>query len=245
MKRALLLATAVACVGVAVLLVGGNARPLAAQQLNATAPAPAPSHLDVAFAFRFGTLGFGLEAGKAFTDHLSARVGANFFKVSRDQTQSNISYTASLKLHALSALLDLYPGARGSFHFTAGLMTNPLTISATGQPSGGSYTINNSSYTSSQVGTLTAEGKYPGVSPYLGLGFGTPARTGSALTFLFDLGVVIGKPTISLSASGSACAPGTTCGNDLQAQRDKTQTDIEKYLKVYPVLSFGLAYHLR
>ena len=179
-------------------------------------PVAAETRKNISVAFRFLTLGLGGEVARLLTDHVAARVGANYFKLSTTKTQSDITYDASLKLHAVSVLIDLYPGRRGSFHFTGGILTNPLTISATGQPtSSGTFTMNGNTYTTAQVGTLTAEGKYPGVSPYVGLGFGTPASKGGGLAFLFDLGAAIGKPTITLTASGSGCAPGTQCGNDL------------------------------
>jgi hypothetical protein len=201
---------------------------------------PAPHYADVSVALRFGTTGVGLELGKLLTSHVSVRVGANYFKLSATKQQSDVTYNATLKLQALSALLDVYPGRRGGFHATAGIVTNPVTITGTGRPTGGTYTINGVSYTSAQVGTLTAEGKFPGVSPYVGLGFGTPARSRRPLAFLFDLGAVIGQPTISISATGAAADP--TLMSDVQAQVDKTQSDVRKYLKVYPVLAFGLAY---
>jgi len=142
-------------------------------------------------------------------------------------------------MQAFAAYLDLYPSRRGGFHFTGGVVTNPVTITGTGQPSGGTYTINGVDYTSAQVGILTAQAKYPGASPYLGIGFGTPARN-HALEFVFDLGAVIGQPTITMSATGAAADAGLT--SDLQAQIAQTQSDVRKYLKVYPVMSFGLAY---
>ena len=220
--------------GALVLPLGG----IGAQEVSSVVPVA--RHSDVSVAFRFGTPGFGLELGKLLTGHFAARVGVNYYKISKTKDQSNITYDASLKLHAVSALIDFFPAQRGSFHLTGGIVTNPLTITATGQPSSGSYTINGNTYSSSQVGILTAQGKFPGASPYLGLGFGTPASSGGALKFLFDLGAVIGKPTISLTATGAANDP--TLAADLQAQANKTQSDVDKYLTVYPVLAFGLAY---
>jgi hypothetical protein len=227
----------VSVLGASALCLGLVSAQLAAQQ---TSGAPAHQYADVSVGLRFGTPGIGLEVGKLLTSHLSVRVGANYFKINKTKSQSDVTYNASLKLQGLSALLDLYPGSRGGFHFTAGIFTNPLNITGTGQPTGGTYTINGVSYSSAQVGTLTAVGKFPGVSPYVGLGFGTPARRHGALEFLFDLGAVIGKPTITLSATGAASNAALL--SDLQAQVNKTQSDVQKYLKVYPVLSFGLAY---
>jgi hypothetical protein len=226
-------------VGALALSLALGSAPLAAQQFSGASAASRYS--DLLVGLRFGTPGIGLEVGKLLTGHVSVRVGGYYFKVNATRAQSDVTYSATLKLHAFTALLDLYPSSRGGFHLTAGIATNPLTITGTGQPTGGTYTFNGTTYTAAQVGTLTADGKFPGVSPYLGLGFGTPARRGGGFEFLFDLGAMIGKPTISMSATGPA-ASNPTFMADLQAQRDKTQSDVDKYLKVYPVLNFGLAY---
>lgn len=198
-------------------------------------------HADASVAFRFGTLGFGVEVSKLLVSHVGVRVGANYFKTSTTHDQSDITYAATAKLQAFSALIDLFPSSRGSFHLTGGIMTDPAKITAVGQPSsGGTYTINGTDYSAAEVGDLTAEAKFPGVGPYLGLGFGTPARNGGALKFLFDIGAVIGKATVSLNSSAAASDP--TLAADLEAQRAKTEHDIQKWAKVYPVVSFGLAY---
>jgi hypothetical protein len=197
-------------------------------------------HTDAAIGLRFGTPGIGLEASKLLTSHLGARVGANYFKLTRTQSKSDISYDASLKLQGVTALIDLFPARRGSFHISGGLMTNPLKVTGTGKPSaGGTFTINSNTYTSAEVGTLIAEAKYPSTSPYLGFGIGSPARGHSALGFTFDLGAAIGKPKVVLTATGAASDPSLAA--DLQAQQDKTQKDLQK-LKVFPVLQLGLAY---
>ncbi len=197
---------------------------------------------DAAVSVRLSTLGLGFELGKQLMDHVSARVGINFGSLSRNgRQQSDITYDVSLKLKAAEALVDFYPAKRGNLHFTAGILTNPITITGDGKPSGsGTFTINSHSYTSAQVGTLTASGKFPGVSPYLGLGFGTPAHRGGRVKFLFDLGVGIGKAKLALSATGAAS--NSTLQADLDAQRDKTQKDVDK-VPVYPVIAFGVAIH--
>jgi hypothetical protein len=223
------------------LMLTGVAMPLAAQGTAGGAGSSA-HRTDVAVALRLSTLGVGLEVGKQLIDHLSVRVGANTGKFNRDnEEKTDITYDIHLKLKAVEALVDLYPGARGNFHFTTGLVTNPVTIDADGVPNAsGEFKINGHTYNSAQVGVLTAEGKFPGASPYFGIGFGTPARKGGRIKFLFDLGASIGKPKISLSATGAASTPGLQA--DLDAQIVDTQKDLDK-IKLYPVLSFGLAYH--
>lgn len=196
---------------------------------------------DASLAFRFGTLGLGAEVNKLLMSHIGVRVGANYFKFSKTKDQSNVTYDADLKLQALSALVDLYPASRGSFHLTGGLMTDPAKVNGTGKPTtSGTFELNGNTYTTAQVGTLTAEVKYPSVVPYVGIGVGTPAKSGSALAFLFDLGATIGKATVNLNATGAGSNP--TLAADLQAQENKTEKDVQKYAKIYPVLSFGIAY---
>lgn len=219
-------------------------RPLGAQGPAQPKPEGSAAHgLDLAVALRLSTLGLGLEVGKQLIDHLSVRFGANFGSSNKSGREtSGIAYDVHLKLKAVELLADLAPKARGNFHFTFGVLTDPLHIVANGVPSAsGTFTINDHDYTAAQVGTLSAEAKFPGVSPYFGLGFGTPARKGGRLKFLFDLGASIGKPTLTLSASGAQ--NNATLQADLNAERNDAQEDLDKYLKVYPVLSFGLAYH--
>jgi hypothetical protein len=217
------------------LLVGAST-PMLAQESNS-------HHLDLSIGARVGTLGFGLEINKLLMSHLGVRVGGNYLKVSTTKNNNNITYDASAKLHAWEALIDLYPGARGSFHLTGGIMTNPVTVSGTGLPgAGGTFQIGDSTYSAADVGTLKGEVKYPDVGGYVGLGWGTPARKGGPLEFLFDIGVVIGTAKVALTATGPANTPGSPLANDLATQQQNTQNDIDKWAKVWPVLSLGFAY---
>ncbi|HEY7895431.1 MAG TPA: hypothetical protein VIC24_11075 [Gemmatimonadaceae bacterium] len=225
------------------LAVAVHAPSLTAVAAQAASPPPNATHSgpDFSLGFRSSLLGFGLEADKLIVGHLGARVGFGYFKFNANHTQSDIAYSASVKVSSFQALADLYPGSRKSFHLTGGIITNPLTVSGTGLTNSGSFKINGHSYTAEQVGTLSAAGKFPSVSPYVGLGFGTPARgNGSRLEFLFDVGAALGQPTISLAATGAAT--NEELASDLQAQTATTQHDVRKYAKVFPVLSFGMGY---
>ena len=165
----------------------------------------------------------------------------NYFSVSKDSlNQTDISYDVKVKLQSFAALLDLYPSARGSFHLTGGVITDPAKVTGTGRPTGnGTFKINNNTYTSAQVGTLSAEAKFASAEPYVGLGFGTAASKHGGLAFAFDLGAAIGKPKISLSSTGAATNPALQ--SDLNAQIVTTQKDADK-LVAYPVLTLGLMY---
>jgi hypothetical protein len=207
----------------------------------AVAQSPSGQSADASVSVRFGTPGIGLEVAKLVSSHLAVRVGANTMKFSSSSDRSDITYDADAKFHSFTALLDLYPGNRGSFHFTGGIYTNPLTIEGKGRPTpGGTFTINHHDYPTGAVGDLSLEGKFKSVGPYFGLGWGTPANHHHSLKFMFDAGVVVGKPTILLDATGASI--NQQLAADLAAQQQTTQTDIDKYLKVFPVLSFGLGY---
>jgi hypothetical protein len=193
---------------------------------------------DVSAGLRIGTLGVGLEAAKLLVPHVGVRANINFGSFSRERDQTDITYDFELKLKAFSALVDFFPGSRGSFHLTGGLTTNPMKVTLTGKPSSaGTYDINGNTYTSAQVGVLTGKGEFKSAAPYLGLGFGTPAKKGR-IEFLFDLGTVIGKPKVTLARTGGT--PNAALDQDIQDQQVKTQKDLND-IKVYPVIEFGLA----
>jgi hypothetical protein len=207
--------------------------------LSAQSESPGTQGADLSFAVRFGTLGIGGEISKLLTPHVGIRASGNYFSYNKSFDNSNNTYNASLKFEAFTGLIDLFPGSRGAFHFTAGVMTRPISVTGDGTPTSGTFNINNHSYTQAQVGTLTETAQWGSALPYVGLGFGTPAASHPGLGFLFDLGVAIGKPTVSLTATGAGS--NAQLQNDLNAQIVKQQNDASK-IPVYPVLSLGLAY---
>ena len=110
----------------------------------------------------------------------------------------------------------------------------------TATPVSGNYTINGTSYTAAQVGSLTGEATWNPVDPYLGIGFGNPFR-GSHWTFGLDLGVVYeGSAKVSLSATGAAALP--QLASDVQSEQTQAQDTISRYSKWYPVLMVSLGY---
>ncbi len=197
--------------------------------------------LDMSIGIRTGLLGFGPEVAKLVTPHIGLRAGVNFFSFSKSIDQSDVSFSAKIKMKAVTGLVDFFPGNRGTFHLSAGVMTNPVSITGTGQPKGdGNFDINDHSYTSAEVGTLTGTAKWGSTLPYLGFGFGTAANSHAGLKFISDIGVGVGKPTITLTSTNANSD--ANLKSDLDAQVAKTQADVNKYAKVFPVISVGLVY---
>lgn len=215
-------------------------RPTALLLLSlAFAASPLPAQANFSAGIRAGSLGLGLEAAKLITPNIAIRGGAYRFSRSFSRTESDVQFDVDLAFKAFSGIVDLYPAARGSFHLSGGLISTPVKIDGTGKPTGASYTFNDVDYPTAQVGTVTGTARWPKTLPYVGLGWGTPASSSGGLSFLFDLGVGIGKPTIALSAS--AATPGSALAADVEAERVKIADKVNKYLKVYPVVSLGLA----
>lgn len=198
---------------------------------------PAAPALDVSVDLFIGTLGVGVQVAKLVIPRLAVRAGGTYFSLDKTTTQSDVEYDASLKLKSFMGLLDFFPGARSAFHLTGGVVANKSTVDAAGVCNSSTIDINGHSYTCAQVGTLTGSVKFPSASPYVGIGFGTPAK-GSRIHFVSDFGGAFGGPTLALNASNSGSNP--TLAADVKAQRDKTQKDVDKYLKVFPISNFGL-----
>jgi hypothetical protein len=212
-------------------------------QTSASQPGlPGPSHLDASLGVQAGTMGFGVQAGKLIFSHLGVRGAFNFFNYGVNNSVSNVSYSARLRFQNIPVMLDLFPWSRGAFHFTGGVVFDQNRITGTGQPDqSGDLSINHNEYSQSQVGTLSAAIRYHATAGYAGIGFGTPARN-SLMEFTVDLGAMISTPHVELNATGAGSNP--QLQSDVQAQQASTQTDVNKYAKIYPVISMGLAVRL-
>ena len=201
---------------------------------------------DFAVALRAGTPGVGLDLDLGLSPSFGVRVGFAGFNINHTVDTSDVNYDGRLKLSTVTGLLDWYV-AQGGFHLTAGVAGNGTKLDVVGQPSQGSYTINGTTYSSSQLGSLNGELKFGNsVAPYVGFGWGNPAGEGGRVHFLFDVGAIYGgRPTVSLNAQCGPAAPsGSALCNQVQSnvateeQKLVSKADI---LRWYPVVSLGLA----
>ena len=201
---------------------------------------------DFAVALRAGTPGVGLDLDLGLSPSFGVRVGFAGFNINHTVNTSDVNYDGRLKLSTVTGLLDWYV-SQGGFHLTAGVAGNGTKLDVVGQPSQGSYTINGTTYSSSQLGSLNGELKFGNsVAPYVGFGWGNPAGEGSRVHFLFDVGAIYGgRPTVSLNAQCGPAAPsGSALCNQVQSnvateeQKLVSKADI---LRWYPVVSLGIA----
>lgn len=221
----------------------------------AASPEESPDTADQADSYRrsnlsvtgkIGTLGLGAELDIALTDSLGARIGLNSYSYQYNANSSTVNYDFHLKLQTVSALADWYPFDDSSFRTSVGVMYNNNKVNLTGQPTGGTYTINGNTYSSTDVGSLQGTMSFNKVAPYIGIGWGKPAPYNRGWGMTTDFGVLIqGSPKTSLVATcGSAIAGTASCTqlqSDAAAENTKLQNDLGNF-KLWPVASIGISY---
>ena len=183
------------------------------------------SRSDIAVTGKIGSLGLGAELDLGLTDSLGARIGINGLTYKYNATSSTVNYDFKLQLQTVSALADWYP-FQGSFRTSAGLMYNNNKVSLGGLPTGGTYTINGTTYSSTDVGSLQGDMSFNKVAPYIGIGWGNPAARDKGWGMTSDIGVLF---------------QGTQLQSDTAAENTKLQNDLRNF-KWWPVVSVGISY---
>lgn len=214
---------------------------LVAALVAAVAPARAQDESagGVAIVGRAGTLGLGLEVGRALSEKWTLRLGANLFSYDRDITESDINYDASLDLRNAGLTLDWHPFS-GSFRMSLGAFHNANEFSVRGRPAAGTFDINGTTYTAAQIGELSGKVDFERVAPMLAIGWGNTTRKG--FTYSVDIGVLYQRaPRAQLSVT---CGSGVNCGQlqaDVAAEQRQLQDDLDGY-KFWPVLQLGVGW---
>lgn len=185
---------------------------------------------------QIGTEGIGVGAGTAISSAFGVRGEFNFGRIDRDFRAGDIDYEAKAKLRGLGLYGDWYP-VPGPFRFTAGANFNSSRVDATGTSST-TITINGRVY--SAVGeAVIARIEWPSVMPYIGIGVGHGARP-RGWGFFADLGVLIGRPKTTLTATPNLLAQ--VPASDLERERRELQDKADDF-RVFPVLKLGASYH--
>jgi hypothetical protein len=181
------------------------------------------------------TLGYGAGIAIPLSENFAARLSLSKANFTFNTTSDQIKYDATLKLESIAALADWHPFS-GVTHLTAGLIYNNNSFDMTAIPTSGSvYTIEGNPYT---LTSLNANIAFNKIAPYLGFGWsGRASKTG--FSFKSDIGIMFqGSPKSTLSATGPGASAAAA---DLAAAQAKLDKDMENF-KLYPVISFGLAY---
>jgi hypothetical protein len=198
---------------------------------------------DSSLGVKLGTLGIGAEYTKKYSDNIDARFGINSYNYSTSGEESSIEYDIDLKLQTITAIADYYP-TDGGFKLSGGLFVNNNEFEFNGKAKGGTYNINGTTYTATDVGSLKGDVDFNTISPYIGMGYSSRTKS-NEWAFNMDFGVMYqGSPEANLNVtcgSSLSAAQCNTLKSNVQSEQQQLQDEIDGY-KWYPVLSFGTSY---
>jgi len=193
----------------------------------------------LAVAAKASTLGGGVELLARVNSNLTLRVGGNAYSHTYTTSQDDIKYDVDLDLSSVSAILDWHP-FNGGFRVSAGILSNDNSIDVDAQSSA-TYSIGNTTYSGSDVGTLTGSVGFENVAPYVGVGWGNAFGEGKRVGVVFDVGVIFqGTPNVNLTADGTL-SDNAAFLEDLALEEEELKDELNEF-KYYPVISLGMTY---
>ncbi len=211
---------------------------LATLLLAAAQPLAAQTQLSLGVAL--GTTGPAASVGVR-SARFGVRAGTSFASWSYKQKLSGSSFEAELAFKDRQIVADYFPSG-GSFHLSGGVAGPPVRLQGRGRETlNHNYIINGVSWPASQVGDLLVDIKWPGLSPYLGLGW-SGGLGGERMKISADLGATIGTPKVTLAATKATS--GSALESDVNVQRDRIQHDVNKWARIYPVIALGIVIRL-
>lgn len=223
--------------------------------LLAASPLAAPPALADNAGITVGTSGLAADWTVPVGQQLQTRVHLSYLKADVDEESDDVKYAIQFDNVQLGVLLDWHP-LDGGFRVSGGLVTADFEfdMSADAQSD---YKLGDDE--TQYTGNLRLDGglDFNRVAPYVGVGWGAAVGE-TGLSFVADIGVLlIGKPTLGLDASGTACeGTGDVCNvgslqvdvaanaqfqRDLEEERIKAQKDLEDF-SFYPVINLGMSY---
>ncbi|MET0508644.1 MAG: hypothetical protein ABWZ78_10770, partial [Burkholderiaceae bacterium] len=183
---------------------------------------------------QIGTEGIGLGAGTGLSDNFGVRAEANYGRLNGDFNAGDLDYEAKMKLRGAGIYGDWFP-TPSTFRLTTGASFNNSRIDGT-TASSSTLTINGRQYSAAGEAVI-ATIEWPTVMPYPGIGVGRGPRA-RGWGFFADLGVLIGKPKTTLTATpGLAQVPAA----DLERERRELQDKADDY-RIHPVVKIGVSY---
>ena len=216
----------------------------------------------VALGMSVSSLGIGGELAVSLTRLVNLRAGAYYFSFTADRTDTNIPFTANVRVQSEQVSVDWYP-FHGGFRLSPGVMFGSSNRAFGGAtvPAGNSFTLNHVTYYSGVAGPIQASGAvdFRHTAPTFTVGWGNwirhagDGRQPSHLMFPFEAGVVFnGDPKTALNFTGVVCSSPSqqSCSNittdaqvqaNIQVERKRLQDDAN-WLRFYPIIAGGVIY---
>jgi hypothetical protein len=195
------------------------------------------------------TLGLGLDAALGFGKYIVIRGAASGGSIGVDQTLQSQAYTLFAKADTRSLMLDIHPFG-GGIYVSVGKVQNNSTLSLTGTPTNGSYTVNGQSYAADSVGNLVGAVVLPKNPLFFGFGWDHTFGNTWGASITSRLGVLHqDKATLALSATGPYGQASNPAHAQFQAQLDAERANQEASLdkgvvRNMPVVEIGMRVRL-
>ncbi len=185
-----------------------------------------------------GTLGLGLEATWRPVPMIDIRVGANRFEYDATGGWAGINYNTTFNFDTVYATAN-FKFPLSPFRITAGAYSNGNELIMASAQSG-SFDIGGTTYTSADIGSVTATTSFSSTAPYLGFGFDFSVM--GKVGFNLDFGVLWqGDPTVTMVTDGLLANDPTFLAS-VEAERQQLQDDVGSF-KAWPVLSLGFVFN--
>jgi hypothetical protein len=185
-----------------------------------------------------GSGGVGLGLNAPVSPMVGIRGELASYTGSDTYTEDQITYKGDVKLKGNGVFVDLRPFS-GVFRVVGGVGFGGTSAALDAQAADGTVTIDGQKFDATG-NTLSARIKYPSTMPYVGIGWGHGRHDQPGWTFAFDVGVSIGKPSVSLTASGGLLAqPGAAAA--IAAEQRKVQDDLNS-AGVLPSAKLSIGY---
>jgi hypothetical protein len=137
--------------------------------------------------------------------------------------------------------VDFYPGFF-DLRLGGGLLfiSNPTTFDARYS---GTIDINGQTYTDAEVGALRGELDHGSAAPYAIIGLGR--QTNKGIGIFLDVGAAfLEEQRMSYTSTGALSSDPTFQAN-LAAEASEIEDEVNKYVKVFPILSAGIRFGIR
>jgi len=251
---------------------GGNSTTMKTSKPIAAPPAPFSR---LALGGGISAMGINMQAAVIANRYINIRGTGNYFTytvnnvtIDGNNGSNGVNVSGQLNFATAGVAVDFYPFPNHGFRLSPGAMLyNQNQITASGvSTSGASITLGSQKYYADSVNPMSASANL-GLNTHkqaftMTTGWGNMiSRRGGHFSVPFELGAVFtGVPTLGINLAGNACltsadaadngpscvnmATNTTAQSNLAAQITKYQNDLNP-LKVYPILSIGVAYNFK
>ena len=212
----------------------------------------------VAIGTTFGTGGVGFQLSTPLLTKINLRAGASIFNYNPTIVEQGIPINGEVRLRSANVGFDVYP-YHNSFHITPGVTLfngNRMTAKTSIAP-GSSFKINDNVYISDATDPVNGQfdvslgGK---IAPSLTLGWGNMLKRSKNWNLQTEFGVqYIGRPSFTLSMTGTVCEPNNPSNgctsiqsdpsslSDLQQEQASVNQAIQP-LRFYPIITTIIGY---